>query len=102
MFDINNKRQIVIHSSFRPADDGGVQFERTVAREGRVRVDDQVWTDKEFSKHYEKMVELETALDQLIKLIKPVEQVPFDWYAPLTTPVRVAALVNPHWFPGKN
>src|SRR5262245_42037901 len=41
VFDINNKRQIVIHSSFRPADDGGVQFERTVAKDGRVRVDDQ-------------------------------------------------------------
>jgi hypothetical protein len=82
VFDINTVRQIVIHSSFEPAHDGGVQFKRTVAKDGRVRVDDQVWNDKEFSKHYSTMSELETKLDKLIELIKPVKQVPFDWYVP--------------------
>jgi hypothetical protein len=83
VFDINNPvRQIVIHSSFEPATHGGVQFKRTVATGGRVQVDVQVWDDEKFSKHYSKMRELETELDKLIKLIKPVKQVPFDWYAP--------------------
>ena len=77
VFKINNVRQIVIHSSFEPAPDGGVQFRRTVAKDGRVRVDDQVWDDKEFNKHYANMSKLETELGRLIELIKPV---PFDWY----------------------
>jgi hypothetical protein len=37
---------------------------------------------KEFSKHYSTMSEVETKLDKLIGLIKPVKQVPFDWYVP--------------------
>jgi hypothetical protein len=45
VFEINNVRQIVIHSSFEPAPGGGVQFRRTVAKDGRIRVDDQVWED---------------------------------------------------------
>lgn len=81
VFRINSVRQIVIHSSFEPHD-GGVQFRRTVAKKGRVRVDDQVWNDKEFSKRYSEMSALETKLDKLIELIKPVKQVPFDWYTP--------------------
>jgi hypothetical protein len=34
VFEINNDRQTVIHSSFEPAAGGGVQFRRTVARMG--------------------------------------------------------------------
>jgi hypothetical protein len=82
VFDINNPvRQIVIHSSFEPHDDG-VQFRRTVAKNGRVRVDDQVWDGRKFSEYYSKMTSLEADLDKLIELIKPTEQVPFDWYVP--------------------
>jgi hypothetical protein len=66
VFNINNPvRQIVIHSSFEPAPDGSVQFRRTVAKDGRIRVDDQVWDDKEFCKHYSKMTSLEAELDKL-------------------------------------
>jgi hypothetical protein len=76
VFDINDARQIVIHSSFHssfePAADGGVQFRRTVAKDGRVRNYDRVWDDKEFSKHYLTMSKLETELGKLIELIKPV------------------------------
>jgi len=82
VFKINNLRQMVIHSSFEPAEDGNVQFRRTVARDGRIHVDNPVWDNKEFSKHYSAMTELETKLEKLIGLIKPVEQVPFDWYVP--------------------
>jgi hypothetical protein len=99
VFKINNVRQIVIHSSFEPAHEGSVQFKRTVARDGRVCVDDQVWNDKEFSKHCSTMSELETALDKLIELIKPVKQVPFDWYTPWqsyhrSTPLAAHAAVS--------
>jgi hypothetical protein len=82
VFDVNDVRQIVIHSSFEPVDDGSVQFRRTVAKDGRIRVDDQVWNNERFSKHYSKMTSLEADLDKLIELIKPVKQVPFDWYVP--------------------
>src|SRR5262249_26977731 len=41
VFQINDKRQIVVHSSFEPGPTGGVQFRRTVAKDGRVRIDDQ-------------------------------------------------------------
>jgi len=76
VFGINTTRQTVIHSSFEPTSDGSVQFRRTVAKDGRVRIDDQVWDDKEFSKHTTKMSTLEADLDKLIEIIKPV---PFDW-----------------------
>jgi hypothetical protein len=84
VFKINNPiRQIVIHSSFEPAPGGGgVQFKRTVARDGRVSFDAPVWNDEKFAEHYAKMTSLEVDLDKLINLIKPVKQVPFDWYVP--------------------
>jgi hypothetical protein len=85
VFAVNNIRQTVIHSSFEPHD-GGVQFKRTVARDGRVRVDEPVWDDNEFSKHYSEMKKLEADLDKLIELIKPV---PFDWYMPWQGPVTI-------------
>ena len=62
VFAVNNVRQIVIHSSFEPHD-GGVQFRRTVARDGRVRVDDQVWNGEKFSEHYSIMEKLERELE---------------------------------------
>jgi hypothetical protein len=85
VFEINRVRQTVIHSSFGPGP-GGVQFKRTVAKDGRVRADDQVWDDEKFSKHYSKMSALETELDRLIEIIKSVEQVPFGWYNPWQDP----------------
>jgi hypothetical protein len=76
VFKVNDVRQLVIHSSFEPAPDGSVQFRRTVAKDGRVRIDDDVWDDKEFSKHYTEMRSLEAELDKLLELIKPVS---IDW-----------------------
>ena len=90
VFAVNNVRQIVIHSSFEPHD-GGVQFGRTVARDGRVRVDDQVWNGEKFSEHFSTMRKLETDLDKLIELIKPVKP-RFDWYVPWQDPVRSVPL----------
>jgi hypothetical protein len=104
VFSINNDRLLVIHSSFEPAPDGGVHFRRTVARDGRVRIDDPVWSDKEFLQRYEKMAALETDLNTLILRIKPLP--PFDWYVPFqdmyhrssSSKVRMAAIsqMNEH------
>jgi hypothetical protein len=90
VFAVNNVRQIVIHSSFEPHD-GGVQFRRTVARDGRVRVDDQVWNGEKFSEHYSTMRKLETDLDRLIELIKPV---PIDWFMAWETPHTVSMMAK--------
>jgi hypothetical protein len=80
VFDINDVRQLVIHSSFEPAPTGGVQFKRTVAKDGRVRVYDQVWGDKEFDDQYTKMKKLAVDLAKLIAVIKPVPTVgPIHW-----------------------
>jgi hypothetical protein len=81
VFKINDARQIIAHSSLEPAPSGGVQFRRTVSKDGRVRVDDSLWIDTKFSEHYSKMSALEARLDKLIQLIKPSE-VPFGWYNP--------------------
>jgi hypothetical protein len=79
-FAVNNVRQLVIHSSFEPTPDGDVQFKRTVAKDGRVRVDDQVWDDKQFKDQYTKMSKLTRDLDKLIGRIKPVPTVgPIHW-----------------------
>ena len=72
VFDINDVRQLVIHSSFEPAPTGGVQFKRTVAKDGRVRVYDQVWGEKDFNDQYAKMRRLAADLDKLVDVIKPV------------------------------
>jgi hypothetical protein len=71
VFEINDVRQIVIHSSFEPASTGGVQFNRTVAKDGSVRVYDRVWGEKEFNDQYAKMQRLADDLKKLIGLIRP-------------------------------
>jgi hypothetical protein len=80
VFDINDDRQIVIHSSFEPAPNGGVQFKRTVAKDGRVRAYDEVWREKKFDDQYTKMKKLAVDLAKLIAVIKPVATVgPIHW-----------------------
>jgi hypothetical protein len=88
VFAVNIDRQLVIHSSFEPAPTGGVQFKRTVARDGRVRVDDQVWGKKKFDDEYTKMNKLADDLDKLVDVIKPapVEGV-ITWLSALSEPV---------------
>jgi hypothetical protein len=88
VFAINDVRKFVIHSSFEPADDGKVQFKRTVAAKGIVKSQDQVWTNKKFCNHYKTMTGLETALDKLIKLIKPVEIIEWSHTVSLSAPGR--------------
>jgi hypothetical protein len=71
IFSVNVDRTIVAHSSFEPASGGGVEFRRTVTRDGRVRVDDAIWKETDFSERFGTMSELEARLDKLIGLIKP-------------------------------
>jgi hypothetical protein len=91
VFAVNIDRQRVIHSSFEPAPTGGVQFKRTIPREGRVRVDDQVWGDKEFDDQYTKMKRLDDDLDKLVNVIKPAPVPDVSlWMSPLSEPVRIS------------
>jgi hypothetical protein len=99
VFSVNTDRQLVIHSSFEPAAGGGVQFKRTVANDGRVRVHDQIWDDVRFSKSYQKMRTLEAHLDQLIKRLKPDEPA-VKWFIPGLLP-ELPAFLQPasSWVP---
>jgi hypothetical protein len=78
---VNDARQIIAHCSFEPASGGGVQFRKTVSKEGRVRIVDPHWDEQKFDKEYTTMRELESQLDRLIQRIKPTA-VPFGWFAP--------------------
>jgi hypothetical protein len=93
VFKVNTTRQSVIHSSFEPAPGGGVQFKRTDARGGRLRVQAQVWDDKKFSESYEEMRRLEADLNKLILLIKPLP--PMDWFTALSQPIYARPRVLP-------
>jgi hypothetical protein len=88
VFAVNTDRQLVIHSSFEPAPSGDVQFKRTVAKDGHLRVDDQVWGEKKFDEQYTKMEKLADDLDKLVDVIKPapVEGV-ITWLSALSEPV---------------
>jgi hypothetical protein len=85
---VNTNRQLVIHSSFEPAPSGDVQFKRTVAKDGRVRVDDQVWGEKEFNDQCAKMQRLADDLHKLVDVIgpAPVDSV-ITWLSALSEPV---------------
>jgi hypothetical protein len=80
-FKINRDRTMIAHASFEPTNDG-VQFSRAVTTKGEVRPVSEPWTDGDFEKRYAEMSVLETEFDKLIERIKPVKQVPFDWYVP--------------------
>src|SRR6516164_4395604 len=56
---VNDARQIIAHCSFEPASGGGVQFRKTVSKEGRVRIVDPHWDEQKFDKEYTTMRELE-------------------------------------------
>ncbi|HKA64857.1 MAG TPA: hypothetical protein VKD00_03910 [Methyloceanibacter sp.] len=88
VFGINDVRQLVIHSSFEPTSSGDVQFRRTVAKDGRVRVHDQVWGEKEFNKQYAKINKLADDLGKLVDVIKPAPvQGVITWLSALSEPV---------------
>jgi hypothetical protein len=63
----NDNRVVVAHSRFEPALKGSVQFRRTVARDGKVEVQDQknLWTVAKFTEEFKKLDELRTKLNEL-------------------------------------
>jgi hypothetical protein len=75
---INLVRRMIAHTSFESTSNGDVQFGRTVTKDGCFQPVDPPWTDTDFSECYVEMIALETELDKLIELIKPV---PFGWLA---------------------
>ena len=105
---VNDARQIIAHASFEPASSGGVQFRRTVSKEGRVRIMDPCWDEQNFGKEYAAMRELESQLDSLIQRIKPTE-IPFGWFVPWqdvhhrssSVGVHAAAMSGGNWPPNK-
>ncbi len=78
VFKVNDARQTVAHSAFEPAPGGGVQFKRTVSKEGRVKILDPHWDEERFGREYAAMRVLESRLDGLIQRIRPTE-IPFGW-----------------------
>jgi hypothetical protein len=69
-------RRTIAHSSFEVASGGGVQFIK-FNKDGIARPVDPPWTETDFANRYAEMSALETELDKLIELIKPV---PFGWH----------------------
>jgi hypothetical protein len=89
VFTVNDDRQVVIHSSFEPAPNGGVRFKRPVAKRGRFHVNDPVWDDKKFDAQYKKMTRLADDLDQLVEEIKPAPTVGRLGWVTVSGPVRL-------------
>ncbi|MGE0061430.1 MAG: hypothetical protein AB7T86_05055 [Xanthobacteraceae bacterium] len=61
----NNNRVMLAHSVFEPAEGGGVQFRRTVAKDGAVKKQDPLWTHKDFAASYNRLQEICEQLKEL-------------------------------------
>ena len=62
----NDNRQIMAHCRFEPVN-GSVQFRRTVAKDGKVRVQDKdhLWSSEKFEKAFLELDDLRTKLGEL-------------------------------------
>ena len=65
IFQQNDNRVFIAHSTFEPAADEAVQFRRTVARDGKIKKHDPLWTKEKFEASYKCSKEIR---DQLTKL----------------------------------
>jgi hypothetical protein len=90
VFSVNNDRVFVVHSSFEAAANG-VQFKRTVAKDGKVTAHDQTWDAERFWQSYQKMRTLQDDLDQLITRIAPTDAA-LRWIIPGLLPELPAHL----------
>jgi hypothetical protein len=72
----NDSRQVMAHSRFEPGIKGSVQFRRTVAKDGKVKVQDKdhLWTVERFAGEFEKLDELRAKLNEL----KPRLNIKYD------------------------
>jgi hypothetical protein len=88
IYKANDNRTIVAHSDFDAASGGGVQFGKSVTKDGRVLPVGPLWPANQFYACYEEMRSLEQSLDDLIRVIKPapVEGV-ITWLSALSEPV---------------
>jgi hypothetical protein len=69
----NDIRQVMAHSRFEPRENGSVQFRRTVAKGGKVTVQDKdhLWDVGKFTKEFEKLEELRAKLNALKHKLTP-------------------------------
>jgi hypothetical protein len=61
----NDNRVLMAHSSFEPANEEGVQFSRTVARDGKVTVHDPLWTKQQFEQASARLTDIQGKLAKL-------------------------------------
>lgn len=75
VYAVNDDRTgVIAHSDFDAAPGGGVQFGKVTTKDGRVLDVGPLWLDAQFNASYDEMNTLETELGQLIKLLKPREE----------------------------
>ncbi len=51
----NDDRILMAHSTFELAADDGVQFRRTVAKDGKIKKEDPLWTKQKFEQSYNRL-----------------------------------------------
>jgi hypothetical protein len=61
----NSDRILMAHSVFEPAANEGVQFRRTVAKDGRVKKSDPLWTKQDFENSYKRLRDIQEKLIEL-------------------------------------
>ena len=81
----NDNRQIMAHCRFEPVN-GSVQFRRTVARDGKVKVQDKdhLWSSEKFEKAFLELDDLRTKLGELKPQLGPSALVPGSAYLRLS------------------
>jgi hypothetical protein len=65
----NDDRNVMAHSVFEPAADEGVQFRRTVAKDGRVKKSDPLWTKQDFENSYKSLHDIREKLTKLSPML---------------------------------
>jgi hypothetical protein len=91
IYTANDNRTTVAHSDFDAAPGGGVQFGKTVTKDGRVLPVGPTWPANQFHACYEEMRSLEKGLDELIRVIEPAPVPDVSlWMSPLSEPVRIS------------
>jgi hypothetical protein len=65
IFRQNDDRILMAHSTFEPAADDGVQFRRTVAKDGKIKKVDPLWTKEKFEQSYKQLQDIRGRLTKL-------------------------------------
>ena len=72
IFEQNNDRNLMAHSTFELAADDGVQFRRTVAKDGKLKKEDPLWTKQKFEQSYERLQDIRDRLTKLRPRLTPI------------------------------